>query len=461
MVRTKASKNGQRDMSKHLPPQDRFAEKALLGSILIDGDALLLVTPLVKPDDFYMETHGIIYKAMQDLTAKGDPIDAITVMAELRKNGKADIGDKQDRAEVYLIGLITEVPTSINAPTYARTVAEAAQRRRLINMAGKISTMAWDEEEPMAEILGAAQELVYQVSVDGRGKRQLTHIGAGMVDYLSDMEHRFLNPVDVAGIPTGYLDLDRLLNGLKPQELTIVAGRPAMGKTALLMGMVANMTINKNMRGAVFSLEMSKEELRDRLIANVINVDLQKLRRGDITEKDKEAFYRATGQIGDAPLYINDLPGLSPSEIMADARRVDAQAPIDYIMLDYLGLIGVPGSNSRYEQVSTAARSLKNLAKDIDVPVIVTAQLNRGVESRGEKRPQLHDLRDSGEIEEAADTVLSVYRDEYYNELTTTPDMGEIAVLKQRNGPSGSKVELYWRSHSASYHNLERRKILL
>lgn len=461
MVRTKVGKNGQGSATSMLPPQDKFAERALLGSILIDSDALLLVSPIVQSDDFYMETNGTIYQAMQDLTAKSEPIDVITVMAQLRKHGRADVGDAQFKAEAYLIGLVTDVPTSINAPTYARTVAEAAQRRRLINTASKIGTMAWNEEEPMLEILEAAQALVFQVSADSRGKRQLTHISAGMSDYLTDMEKRFLNPVEVSGIPTGYPDLDRLINGLKKQELTIVAGRPAMGKTALLMGMVINMTVHGNKRGAIFSLEMSKAELRDRLIASMIDVDLQVLRRGAINEEKKALFYQATGKLSEAPLYINDLPGLSPVEILADARRVDAQAPVDYIMLDYLGLVDVPGASGRYEQVSTAARSCKNLAKDINVPVIMTAQLNRGVEQRGEKRPKLYDLRDSGEIEEAADTVLSVYRDEYYNEMTSDPGMGEVAVLKQRNGPSGGKAYLFWRGHSASYHNLERRQLQL
>jgi replicative DNA helicase len=435
-----------------------MAERALLGGLLVDGSAINEVAPIVRPVDFYLDSNGLIYQTMLDLSAKSEPADIITIMAELRKHGRADIGEGQDKAEAYLLGLVERVPTSQNARTYAQTIADMAQRRRLINSIGKVATRAWDQSEDMTEILADAQAAVFQASSNGKEGRKLGHISAGLHEYIEQMEQRFANPVDVAGISTGLVDIDKLLNGLKRQELMIVAGRPGMGKTGLLMSMIMNMTIKGSLSGAVFSLEMSKDELRNRLIANVAKVDLQNLNRGKLTEQQKHDFYEATGHLSEARLYINDLPGLSPEEILMDARRVASRVGLDYIMLDYLGLIDVPGAAKRYEAVSKAARSLKNLAKDINVPVVAAAQLSRSVEYRGSRRPILSDLRDSGEIEEAADVVLFLYRDEYYDDASTQPNQGEAIVAKQRNGPTGH-ADLYWRDYSASYHNLERREV--
>jgi replicative DNA helicase len=453
-------RNGKNALADVLPPQDKKAERALLGALVVDQDAIHSVAPTVKPADFYLESNGVIYQAMLDLSARSEPADIVTIMAELRRQGRADVGDGQDKAEVYLLGLVEGVPTSVNALTYARTVAEMAQRRRLIQATGKIATAAFDETEDMHTVIEEAQALVFEVSHDARGQRQLAHVSAGMGEYLDEMARRFDDPSDVSGMSTGFLDLDKLLNGLKPQELVIVAGRPGMGKTGLLMGMAVNMTVKAGKRGAIFSLEMGKGELRNRLIANMINADLQDLDRGDLTQTEQEAFYKATGKLSQAPLYVNDLPGLSPEEILADARRVASEVGLDYVMVDYLGLIDAPGTRSRYEAVSAAARSLKNLAKDLDCPVIAAAQLSRAVEQRGEKRPLLSDLRDSGEIEEAADVVVMLYRDEYYNGATDQTNRGEAGIVKQRNGPTG-QVNLFWRDYSASYHNLEVRELTL
>ena len=268
-----AYKNGHNVAADKLPPQDAIAERALLGSLLIDNGAIIEVAPTVQAIDFYMDTNGLIYQTMLDLTARSEPADIITVMAELRKHGRADVGDAQHKAEDYLLGLLSEVPTSQHARTYARTIADLAQRRRLIHSIGNIATRAWDESEPMDELLQDAQAVVFQASSSSKEERKLAHISAGLHEYLEQMEDRFANPVDVAGISTGLKDVDTLLNGLKQQELVIVAGRTGMGKTGLMMSMIVNMSIMRELSGAVFSLEMSKDELRNRLIANMANVD--------------------------------------------------------------------------------------------------------------------------------------------------------------------------------------------
>jgi replicative DNA helicase len=327
----------------------------------------------------------------------------------------------------------------------------------MINAAGKVATMAWDEKEPLAEVTEQAQALIFD-SIQRRTRRGLNHISDGMQEFLTEIEARFNDPLEVTGLATGLGDLDKLLNGLKPKEVIIIAGRTGMGKTAELIAMLDGMSIDRGKRGAFFSLEMGKDELRRRLLSRRTGINTQKLDRGGLSEAEQEKVYTETGRISQAPIFISDKPAMSPSEIRAECMRQQAATGLDFVIIDYLGLMAVAGTRSRYEQVSESARACKNLAMELDVPLLVAAQLNRGSEGGADKRPTLTNLRDSGEIEEMADVVVLLYRDAYYNENSEYQNQGENIVAKHRNGPTGT-VDLYWNSATASYHNLELRPI--
>jgi len=444
-----------------LLPQDKEAEAALLGSLMIDPNAIYEVAAMLPADSFYNDANGLVYQTMLDLSARSEPLDPIGIMAELRRYGHADIGDGQRQAESYLIDMLNRATSSLHATNYAKIVSDMSTRRKIISASQKAATMAWDESEPLSEISETVQGLIFDATNRHTG-RGLSHISVDMASYLNVMTDRFDNPVEVSGMATGYTDLDKVLNGLKPQQLVIVAGRPGMGKTALQIGMCDMMSVTRGKRGAFFSLEMSKTELIDRIIGRRINVNLQNLQRGNLTEKEQARFYQEYGRVSQAPIFITDLPGMTPAAIRSECLRQVADTGLDYVVVDYLQLITVSGGVSRYEQVSTAARSMKNLAKELDVPVILASQLNRSLEARGDKRPQLSDLRDSGEIEEAANVVLMLYRDEYYNQDSSKwPNQGEVSVSKHRNGPSGMRIDLYWQAETASYRNLERQHINL
>ena len=455
----KVSTNGHKTEAR-LMPQDRKAEGALIGAVMIDPSSVFEVSAIVQPVSFYVEANGLIFKTMLDLSARGEALDPITIMAELRANGHADIGDDQYRAEAYLANRLIDAPTSLNATNYARIVAEMATRRQMIRASQKIATLAWDEKEPLNEVSEAAQGLVFEAT-QSQKRRGVNHISLGMGAYLEELERRINNPVEVVGLATGYIDLDKKLNGLRPQELIVIAGRPGMGKTAEMIGMLDQMSVTRGKRGIFFSLEMSEAELRERLLSRRSKIPSLKLSRGDLNETEKERMYEAAGRISQAPIYIMDAAAQTPALIRAECFRQQVTTGLDYILVDYLGLMQVPGVGSRYEKVSDAARAMKNLAKELEVPVILASQLNRSVEMRGDKRPQLSDLRDSGEIEEAADAVIMLYRDEYYKEEDSKyPNIGENIIAKQRNGPTGT-IDLYWNAETISYYNLSKRDLLL
>ncbi len=454
-TKTKPAANGQK-----LLPQDRVAEKALLGSLMIDPAAIFEVAAMIQPDAFYSATNGLVYQTMLDLSAKGEPLDPIGIMAELRRHGHADIGDGQKEADSYLIGLLNEPTSSLHATSYARVVADMATRRKMIAVAQNIATQAWDESEPLDEIADSAQGLLFE-AIQQRTRRGLNHISLGMADYLTNLEERLENPVDVSGLPTGYIDLDKIINGLIPQRLYIIAGRPSMGKTALMLGMIDYMSVGHGKRCAVFSLEMSKDELTNRMLARRTNVDTQRLERGDLNGEEVERVYAESGRISQAPIFISDTPAQSPNLIRAECLRKDAELGLDVVFIDYLQLMKVPGERIRLEEVSTIARAAKNLSKELNVPVVLLSQLNRSTEKRTDHRPSLADLRGSGEIEEAADVVMFLYRDEYYNpDDSLRPNIGEVAIAKARGGPTGV-IDLFWQAYTASYRNLERIEVRL
>jgi len=446
--------------SHQLLPQDREAEAALLGSLIIDPGAIFEVSAGLSAGSFYLESNGFIYQTMLDLSARREPLDPIGIMAELRKYGHTSIGNGVLHDESYLINLMNNTTTSLHATHYARIVSDMSVRRKIIAAGQRAATLAWDETEPLDEISDMVQGLMFEATGD-RQRSGLAHISTDMAVYLDEVMDRIEHPVKVSGLATGYADLDKLLNGLKPQQLVIVAGRPSMGKTALQIGMADMMSVDRGKRGAFFSLEMSNTELIDRLIARRTGVSIQVIHRGNLTGKEQESFYKAYGQVSQAPLFITDQPGMTPAAIRSECLRQAAETGLDYVMVDYLQLIRAMGKLTRYEQVSVAAREMKNLAKELNVPVILASQLNRSLESRADKRPQLSDLRDSGEIEEAANVVAMLYRDEYYNPGTSErPNIAEVNIAKHRNGPCGY-IDLYWQAETASYRNLQIQEIAL
>ena len=455
---TAPSKNGHKTEARAMP-HDVKAERALLGALLIDPAAIYEVEAELTADDFYLEANKLIYVTMRDLAMRRDEVDIITVAAELRKHGHA-IGDGQDRAEVYLIGLMTETPTSVHATHYAAIVAKTAQRRRIIRAANAIATEAWDESNPLDEVADTAQRQMFD-AVQRRTVRGLAHIAHDVSMYLDDVDEARLNPVGVSGVQTGYHDLDRLIDGLHPQQMIVVAGRPGMGKTALMVGMADMMSVGAKLHGAFFNLEMSKRQLVERIIARRTQVNPIEVGRGNVSDSQHVRLTATAGKVAEAPLFIDDRPALTPAEIRAQCLRQAASTGLDYVLIDYLQLIRVPGNYSRYEAVSTAARFVKNLAKELEAPVIVAAQLNRSVEQRSDKRPALSDLRDSGEIEEAANKVLILYRSDYYkSEHDHQDNTGNVIVAKNREGRTG-QVNLFWHKQTASYRELAKEEVQL
>jgi replicative DNA helicase len=463
-TKTKSYSNGHHPAdptAERPPPYDDDAERALLGCLMIEQELALEVSVFLDPEDFYTLSARTVYEAILELSNRKEPTDVVTLSNELRSLGKLNsIGRGDDSGYVHLLSLFNSVPTSVNGLHYARIIRDKAQRRRMIRAAGGVATMAWDESKPLEELTAEAQALVFSAE-DGHDGRTLHAMNNSLPAYLDRLDERVTSPVTVAGIPTGYQDLDRILNGLKAQELTIIAGRPGMGKTALMLGILENMALKHHRRVAVFSLEMSETELINRMVARIVDVDTQALDRGDISESKHTAVQRAAGQLDGAQIFVNDKPALTPADIRAESLRLGMIGGLDAVMVDYVGLMRVPYAENRYREVSDAARAMKNLAKELVAPVILLSQLSRAVENRGEKRPMLSDLRDSGELEEAADSVLMLYRDDYYKEGDSAfPNQGEAIVAKHRHGPTG-RCDLFFRKHTASYHDLVPKEVTL
>jgi replicative DNA helicase len=440
-----------------LPPHSLEAEEAVLGSLLIDPDAILDIASFLKPGAFYREQNKWIYQAILDLHEARDPLDFVTLTETLRQRSQLeDVG-----GEAYLISLLNAVPTSVNAKSYARIVESAALRRRMISAAGTIANLAYDEDEDVNVILDRAEQTLFSISEE-RVTRDLKPVRDIARDYLDRIEELNARGEEIIGVPTGYLDIDRLLGGLNKSDLLIVAARPGMGKTSLQLGMALHAGLRHGKRIAIFNLEMSGEQLVQRMVAAETRIDSQRLRRGQLQEQEWPIFLEAIGRLSETKIFIDDTPSITPLQLRTKCRRLYAEHGLDLIMLDYLQLMQAERtSNNRVQEISEISRSLKGLARELDVPVVTASQLSRAVESRQDKRPQLSDLRDSGSIEQDADVVMFIYRDEYYNpETTDRPNIAEISVAKHRNGPTGV-VDLYWHGKLASFRNLRRQEVKL
>ena len=440
-----------------LPPHNLESEEAVLGSLLIDPDAIFDVSTFLKPDMFYREANGWIFEAILDLYNRREPVDLITLTEVLRQRDQLEaVG-----GEGYIIGLINTVPTSVNAASYGHIVEAAAVRRRLIGAASTIANLAYDEAEEINNVIDRSESALFSVS-EARTTRDLVPVKDLAREYLDNIQELHARGSDVTGIPTGYIDLDKILGGLNKSDLVILAARPGMGKTSLQLSMALTAGRRFGKRVAIFNLEMSGEQLVGRMIAAETKIDSQRLRRGQLADHEWPIFYEAIGRLSEARIFIDDTPSINPMQLRTKCRRLYAEHGLDMVMIDYLQLMqSERANNNRVQEISEISRSLKGLARELNVPVLAAAQLSRAVEQRQDKRPMLSDLRDSGSIEQDADVVMFIYRDEYYNPDTTDrPNIAEVNIAKHRHGPTGT-IDLYWHAQLATFRNLQRQEIQL
>ena len=416
-----------------LPPHNHEAEQAVLSGILIDTEAIGRVIEVIVADDFYRETHRKIFRSMISLYERSHPTDLLVVCEELRKKGDLEeVGGSS-----YLSLLVDHLPSSANILSYARIIKEKAVLRGLIEAATEIIGQGYQQVEDVDRFLDRAEQIIFQVS-EKRIRQSFFPVKEIVKDSFKAIEQLYEKKELITGVPTGFRDLDRLTCGLQPSDLIIIAGRPSMGKTSFALNIAEHAAIEKKVCAAVFSLEMSKEQLVQRMLCGLGKVDSSKLRGGFLRDSDWPKLTRAAGRLSEAPLFIDDTPALSVLEMRAKARRLKKEHQLGLIVVDYLQLMrSVINSDSREREISEISRSLKALAKELNVPVIALSQLNRGVENRSDRRPQLADLRESGAIEQDADVIAFIYRDEVYNKNTPDKGISEILVSKQRNGPIG------------------------
>lgn len=429
------------------------AEEAVLGALLIDPDAIIRVATMLRSEDFYREKHGWIYDTILALHERREPIDFLTVCDELDRQGQLDaVG-----GAAFITALINAVPTSIHAEHYARIVERTATRRRLIDVAGQIAALAYQEADDVEEVVDRAEQILFGVS-ERRLTRELVPIRQILSEYYDRIEYLTRHRGDVIGIPTGFGDMDKLLGGLQRSDMIILAARPSVGKTSLALSIAHNTAKKYGQRVAFFSLEMSREQVVQRLISAETGIDSQRLRRGDIDGDDWRLFMEATGRLAETHFYIDDTPGISALELRTKARRLHAEVGIDLLVVDYLQLMrGDFRSENRVQEISSISRALKALARELNTPILALSQLSRGVESRTDKRPILSDLRESGALEQDADVVIFIYRDEMYNENTERKNIADIMVAKHRNGPTGT-VALYFQKELARFREAELRR---
>lgn len=420
-----------------LPPHNHEAEKAVLGAILLEPSVLITVNERLKAEDFYRQAHQRLYQVMNELSERGEPIDIVTLTAELNDRNLLDeIG-----GVLYLNELASSVPTAANVEYYAKIVEEKALLRRLIRTATYIATQGYNESDEVNEILNEAERRILEISqrrIRGDGFVAIKDV---LLETYEQIEAIHMNKSGISGIPTGFVDLDRMTSGLKGSDLIILAARPSMGKTAFALNVAQNVAIRAGKTVAVFSLEMSAAQLAMRMIASEGNIDAQAFRTGDLKEEDWEKLTMAMSTLSEAPIFIDDTPGVTVYDIRAKLRRLQAEHGLGLVVIDYLQLISGKGGESRQQEISEISRSLKLMAREFNVPIIALSQLSRAVEQRQDKRPMLSDLRESGSIEQDADMVAFLYRDDYYNEDSEKKNIAELIIGKQRNGPVG-KIEL-------------------
>jgi replicative DNA helicase len=436
-----------------IPPQNIEAEQAVLGSIFLEAEALITASEILLPEDFYRATHQRIYRVMLELNAKGEPVDLITVTSELQdKNQLDEVGGLS-----FLTELADSAPTAANIEYYSKIVEEKSLLRRLIRTATDITANSYAREEEVEAILNEAEKSILEVS-NRKNTSAFTAIKDVLVQAYDNIESLHNRKGDITGVPTGFNDLDRMTAGFQRNDLIIVAARPSVGKTAFALNIAQNVATKTEENVAIFSLEMGAEQLVMRMLCAEGNIDAQRLRTGSLQAEDWQKLTMAMGSLSAAGIYIDDTPGIRINDIRAKCRRLKQEKGLGMILIDYLQLImgsGKSGEN-RQQEVSEISRSLKALARELEVPVIALSQLSRGVESRQDKRPMMSDIRESGSIEQDADIVAFLYRDDYYDKETEAKNIIEIIIAKQRNGPTGT-VELAFVKEYNKFVNLDRR----
>ncbi|MCE2849989.1 MAG: replicative DNA helicase [Roseiflexaceae bacterium] len=413
-------------------PSNVDAERATLGSVLLNRDALAAIEPWLRPEFFYLERHALIYDAMLHCFNARVPPDTRTVAEELRRRGQLDsVG-----GVVYLSELIETVPTSYHVEYYARAIERTATLRRLINTGAQIAALGYDEQRELDDTIDKAESLLFEIA-QKRTSQDFVHIQSVIDAYFEQLKYLQDHRGEVMGVQTGYRDFDQITGGLQRSDLIILAARPGTGKTSFAMSLAYNVAMYFQHTVAVFSLEMGREQLVQRLIAMETQIDTHRLRLGQVPDSQLKLVFEAMGRLSSAPIYIEDTPGISVMELRSKARRLKTQYGCDLIVIDYLQLMSGRGKENRVQEVSEISRGLKALARELNVPVIALSQLSRAVEGRQSHVPMLSDLRESGSIEQDADIVMFIYRDELYNKESDKKGIAEIHIAKHRNGPVG------------------------
>ena len=437
---------------KRILPHSVEAEQSVIGSMIMDREAIVVASELITGEDFYNRQYGILFETMVELNDAGSPVDLVTLQNKLKEK---DVPPEVSSLE-FVRDLITAVPTSANIKYYANIVAEKATLRRLIRLNEEIANTCYAGKESLEYILEDTEKRVFQL-VQKRTTDDFVPVRQIVMNAMDKIETAAKNKGSVTGIPTGFIDLDYRTAGMQPSDLILVAARPSMGKTAFELNLAQYMAFKKNLTVALFSLEMSKEQLVNRMFSLESNVDAQKLRTGQLNDEEWERLIESAGTIGKSKLIIDDTPGISIAELRSKCRKYKLEHDLSIIMIDYLQLMSGSGrTESRQQEISDISRSLKALARELSVPVIALSQLSRAVEQRPDHRPMLSDLRESGAIEQDADVVMFLYRDDYYNHDSPDKGVSEVIIAKQRNGPIGT-VKLAWLPQYTKFANLEHK----
>jgi len=438
-------------MIQRIPPNSVEAEQSVLGAMLLDKEAISTATEVISGEDFYREAHKEIFEAIVDIYNRNEPVDLITLTEKLKTRKTLDaVG-----GITFLTNLMDAVPTTHNVKYYAKIIEEKSLLRRLIKTSNEIISKSYQAADDIGEIIDDAEKGIFNISLN-RSTQGFTHVKNILNVNFDKIEELYLNKGRITGVSTGFADLDEKLSGLQKSDLVLVAARPSMGKSSFMMNIVQHAAVRDKVTTAIFSLEMSKEQLTQRLLCAEALIDAHRLRIGDINEDEWVKLARAMGPLSESPIFIDDTPAISITEMRAKCRRLKLEHNLGLIVIDYLQLMqGKGSSESRQQEISEISRSLKALAREINVPVVALSQLSRAPEMRADHRPILSDLRESGAIEQDADVVMFLYRDEYYHPDSEKKNIGEVIIAKQRNGPTGT-VELVWLGQFTKFVNKEK-----
>lgn len=440
-------------LMKRVLPHSIEAEQSVIGSMLMDREAVIAASEIIVGSDFYQHQYGVMFDAMVELFNEGKPVDLVTLQDRLKEK---DVPPEVSSLD-FVRDIVTMVPTSANVRSYAQIVHEKAVLRKLIRTTEEIANTCYAGKDALEDILADTEKQIFNL-LQSRSTQDFVPIKQVAINVLEKIEEAYKTQGTVTGVPTGFIDLDYKLSGFQPSDLVLIAARPSMGKTAFVLNVVDHVAVRKNLPCMVFSLEMSKEQLVNRMLSMESNVDAQKLRTGSLTDSDWDAVVEGVGIIGNAKLVIDDTPGISISELRSKCRKMKLEHGLSIVIIDYLQLMsgsGKGGSDNRQQEISEISRSLKALAREMHAPVVALSQLSRACETRTDHRPMLSDLRESGAIEQDADVVMFLYRDDYYNKDTEHPNEAEVIIAKQRNGPIGT-VTLIWKPEFTKFVNATR-----